>query len=110
MTRRTRDVIDQARADILALLDEDGPLKEWEVVARALGYPTVAALHQAWPVTEIDHAIRDLQYLRRKGHAVDRWSNERHAWVWRLSTDTAVDVEGDRREVVRMTAGWEEVR
>lgn len=108
MSRRTREEIDQGRVDVLALLEEAGPLPEWHVVARVLGFQTVTALHEAWP-QPVDPVFRDLQFLRRKGLLVDAWSVERHAWVWRLATLDDVDAEEDEREVARLMAGWVEV-
>lgn len=108
MTRRSKDQVERARADLAAALEEDGPLTEWQLIARVLGYGSVAALHKVWPTTAIGQTLRDIAYLKGRGRLVQAWHQDPRSWRWHLATsDDAVDEE-DRRDVERMSAGWQE--
>lgn len=107
MTRRTKDQLQRDRADLLAVLEEDGPLESHRLVARALGYASTDAMWRAYPWSAIQQALRDLSALRRSGQVVSRQDAGRYQVEWRLATAEDLDVEDDVREVARLVARWE---
>jgi hypothetical protein len=107
VTRRSTAQRDQDRADLLAVLDEEGPLETHRVVARALGYATTDAMWEAYPWPAIQQALRDLNAMRRAGSVVSRHDSARYQVQWRLATADDLDDEDDAREVSRMLGRWE---
>ena len=107
---RDKNQRDRSRADLVAVLTEQGPLRSTDLIAKALGYETWDLMMQAYTAVlwaQVQQANRDLCALRRAGVLASRRDPAHYTVEWRLATDEDLVAEEDAAEVARMEARWE---
>lgn len=97
---RSKDERDRSRADLLRILEEQGPTPAGDLIATAYGVREVqrGSLYYRQGMT-------DLNALERQRKVMPGWQD---GWlrVWMLADQQSLDELEDAAEVGRLMAGW----